>query len=62
VADGRLRLTWDESAARPGQPKADGTGFGSRLLRQTVEHSLGGRFVRTIDARGLHFEMTAPTR
>lgn len=60
VADGHLRLTWDESAARAAAPKADGTGFGSRLLRQTIERSLGGRFERTIDADGLHFAMTVP--
>ncbi|AWN52268.1 HWE histidine kinase domain-containing protein [Methylobacterium sp. 17Sr1-1] len=60
VADGHLRLTWDESSARAAAPKADGTGFGSRLLRQTIERSLGGRFERTIDADGLHFAMTVP--
>lgn len=60
VADGRLRLTWDESPARSAAPRADGTGFGSRLLRQTIERSLGGRFERTIDAGGLHFAMTVP--
>ncbi|KQT58056.1 histidine kinase [Methylobacterium sp. Leaf456] len=60
VADGTLRLTWDETGTPSGGPKADGTGFGSRLLRQTIERSLGGRFERVIDAGGLHFEMSVP--
>ncbi|MCJ2012250.1 sensor histidine kinase [Methylobacterium sp. J-076] len=55
-----LTLTWDETSAHQAPPKADGTGFGSRLLRQTIERSLGGRFERVIDGEGLHFEMTVP--
>lgn len=60
VTDGALTLSWDESGAPSGAPKPDGTGFGSRLLRQTIERSLGGRFERVIDAGGLHFEMSVP--
>ncbi|MFG5121745.1 HWE histidine kinase domain-containing protein [Methylorubrum sp. POS3] len=60
VEGGALTLTWNETAAPAGGPKADGTGFGSRLLRQTIERSLGGRFERVIDADGLHFDMTVP--
>ena len=60
VADGALTLSWDETGAPAAGPKADGTGFGSRLLRQTIERSLGGRFERVIDAGGLHFEMSVP--
>lgn len=55
-----LRLTWEEGAAPIKTEKADGTGFGSRLLKQTIERSLWGRFERTIDDAGLHFEMTVP--
>jgi two-component sensor histidine kinase len=51
------RITWDEGPAPSGAAKAAGTGFGSRLLKQTIERSLGGRFERSIDAEGLRFEM-----
>ena len=60
VTDGAVTLSWDETGAPAGGPKADGTGFGSRLLCQTIERSLGGRFERVIDANGLHFEMSVP--
>lgn len=61
-ADGReMRLTWKEGVAPTKADKADGTGFGSRLLRQTIERSLRGRFQRSIDGSGLHFEMVVPT-
>ncbi|TXN01321.1 histidine kinase [Methylobacterium sp. WL64] len=56
-----LRLTWAEGAASSGAAKAEGTGFGSRLLRMTIERSLRGRFSRTIDSGGMHFEMVVPT-
>ena len=55
-----LRVTWHEGPADADVPKADGTGFGSRLLKQTIERSLSGRFERTIDGSGLRFEMTVP--
>lgn len=57
-----LRLNWEEGVAPSKAGKADGTGFGSRLLKQTIERSLRGRFHRTIDAGGLRFEMTVPLR
>lgn len=57
MEDGAARLTWEEGAAPSSATKAEGTGFGSRLLKQTIERSLGGRFERTIDADGLRFEM-----
>ena len=60
MEDGASRLIWEEGPAPPHAAKAEGTGFGSRLLRQTIERSLGGRFERTIDASGLHFEMLIP--
>lgn len=60
LENGASRLTWEEGAAPPQAAKAEGTGFGSRLLRQTIERSLGGRFARTIDASGLRFEMVVP--
>ena len=61
VVDGVLTLDWTEGSAPSGAAQADGTGFGSRLLRQTIERSLAGRFERTIDASGLHFRMVVPT-
>ena len=60
VTDGVLTFVWEETPSRSNAPKVDGTGFGSRLLRQTIERSLGGRFDRVIDAEGLRFEMTVP--
>ena len=56
-----IRLTWREGGADPGAVKGEGTGFGSRLLKQTIERSLRGRFSRTIDGDGLRFEMSVPT-
>lgn len=60
VTEGVLKFAWEESPSRSEEPKVNGTGFGSRLLRQTIERSLGGRFNRIIDADGLRFEMTVP--
>ena len=60
VADGTLTLGWDEASPSSCTVASDGGGFGSRLLKQTVERSLGGRFTRTIDATGLRFEMRVP--
>ena len=57
---GASRLIWKEGPAPSRAAKAEGTGFGSRLLKQTIERSLGGRFERTIDASGLRFEMVVP--
>lgn len=54
------RLTWEEGPAPFGSVKPAGTGFGSRLLKQTIERSLGGRFERDIRASGLRFEMVVP--
>lgn len=58
---GASRLTWKEGPAPSRAAKVEGTGFGSRLLKQTIERSLGGRFERTIDASGLRFELVVPT-
>ena len=55
-----IRLAWREGGAEPGAVKGEGTGFGSRLLKQTIERSLRGRFSRTIDGDGLRFEMSVP--
>ena len=60
VDEHEMRLTWEEGVAQSKADTADGTGFGSRLLRQTIERSLRGRFERTIDAGGMHFAMVVP--
>lgn len=60
VTSRMLGLTWTETVAQAVRPQSESTGFGSRLLRQTIERSLGGRFARTIDGDGLRFEMTVP--
>ncbi|WP_018044614.1 sensor histidine kinase [Methylobacterium sp. 88A] len=60
VVDDALTLEWTEGAAPSGTTKAEGTGFGSRLLKQTIERSLSGKFERTIDDGGLHFRMIVP--
>ncbi len=62
VEAGETRLTWDESAPAAKPSAASGTGFGSRLLKQTIERSLRGRFTRSIDDTGLHFEMSVPRK
>ncbi|GJE37081.1 sensor histidine kinase [Methylobacterium persicinum] len=60
VASRVLSLTWKETVAQAVEARSEGSGFGSRLLRQTIERSLGGRFNRVIDGNSLHFEMTVP--
>jgi len=55
-----MRLTWEEGVVPSKAERADGTGFGSRLPRQTIERSLRGRFERTIDGGGMHFGMVVP--
>lgn len=60
ASDHAVTITWEEGGAPSGTTKVDGTGFGSRLLKQTIERSLAGRFRRDIDARGLRFEMVVP--
>lgn len=57
-----LQITWEEQGAATGTAGADGTGFGSRLLRQTIERSLRGSFARTITEGGMRFAMTVPIR
>lgn len=61
VAEGALTLAWEEHAVPAKAPGSDGTGFGSRLLRQTIERSLRGHFDRTISEGGMRFAMTVPT-
>ncbi|NEU12779.1 histidine kinase [Methylobacterium sp. BTF04] len=60
IEDEALSIAWNEEIARAEPAKSDGTGFGSRLLTQTIERSLQGRFTRTIDARGVRVEIVVP--
>ncbi|CAA2106819.1 Blue-light-activated histidine kinase 1 [Methylobacterium bullatum] len=60
VSDGTLTLDWEETSASSGAVVSDGGGFGSRLLKQTIERSLGGSFTRRIDEAGLGFAMHVP--
>ncbi|MBE7199721.1 MAG: histidine kinase [Parafilimonas terrae] len=60
TADDTLHLAWEERSAPAKAAGTDGTGFGSRLLRATIERSLRGQFVRTITEDGMRFEMTVP--
>lgn len=59
--DRETKIVWEEGVAPSKADKVDGTGFGSRLLKQTIERSLRGCYRRTIDESGLHFEMVIPT-
>ena len=56
----KLRLRWDEDVPSSVPHPSSGTGFGSRLLKQTIERSLKGSFTRSIGDDGLHFEMSVP--
>lgn len=60
VADATLTLAWVEASLTSATVASDGGGFNSRLLRQTIERSLGGCFTREIDRTGLRVEMRVP--
>ena len=55
-----LRVSWNEDVPSSVPQASSGTGFGSRLLKQTIERSLKGTFTRSIDEHGLHFGMFIP--
>ncbi|GJD74683.1 sensor histidine kinase [Methylobacterium goesingense] len=59
--DHETKIVWEEGVPPSKADKVDGTGFGSRLLKQTIERSLLGRYRRIIDESGLQFEMVIPT-
>lgn len=56
------RLVWKETGGRPleGEPQAEG--FGSRLVKLSVEGQLGGRLERTWQADGLEVSIVVPTK
>ncbi len=58
----QMTLIWRENG-RAGPPRTDfDTGFGSVLIRATIEHSLGGRFERTSTEDGLELRVTFPRK
>jgi two-component sensor histidine kinase len=60
-ADERIMLTWLEAEVSAPCSQADGGGFGSKLLAQTIERQLKGRFSRAMTPAGLTFQMEIPT-
>jgi PAS domain S-box-containing protein len=59
-ANERIMLTWVEAEISVPCPQADGGGFGSKLLVQTIERQLKGHFSRAVTPAGLSFEMEIP--
>ncbi|MCO5090187.1 PAS domain-containing protein [Bosea sp. (in: a-proteobacteria)] len=60
-ADEKTMLSWVEAEVAARCLEADGGGFGSKLLTQTIERQLKGRFSRAVTPAGLSFEMEIPT-
>jgi len=61
-ADGRpaqLRILWRESGGPPVQPPKR-QGFGSRLIRRSVEGELDGTLVIDFDPAGVSYDITMP--
>jgi two-component sensor histidine kinase len=54
-----LRLEWDE-AAGPLVKRPIRRGFGSRLIEQSINHELGGRFEPTFAAEGFRCSIAVP--
>jgi PAS domain S-box-containing protein len=57
---GQIMLTWIEARIVASGAAADGGGFGSKLLVQTIERQLKGKFSRTLTPDGLSFKMEIP--
>lgn len=55
-----LILIWKERVKRVEPIKSNGTGFGSRLLKQTIERSLRGSFNRIINESGVDIKIIIP--
>lgn len=56
---GALALDWLESGGPPVQPPAR-EGFGSRVIRQGLEHQLRGHAIMDFDPAGLHVRLWSP--
>jgi two-component sensor histidine kinase len=61
TGDKTLSLVWSEQAGPPASPPAR-HGFGSRLIKMTVEAEKGGRIVMDYRPEGLHCEIRMPVR
>jgi two-component sensor histidine kinase len=59
VLDEALALHWQEVSDPPPSPGGE-DGFGSRLIRSSVERELGGKVERTWTSAGLSYRMTIP--
>ncbi len=58
--DGRLKIAWKEFTGKFAEVSPREDGFGSRLLRLTVEGQLRGTLVRHWEDDGLRIEIEAP--
>lgn len=58
--NGRIMLAWVETAVAAPGAKTDGGGFGSKLLTQTIECQLKGKFSRALAVGGLSLEIEIP--
>lgn len=58
--DGHIRIDWREEGG-PSVVPASGEGFGSRLMRLSVERQLGGRMERNWRAEGLSLSLWIPS-
>jgi two-component sensor histidine kinase len=57
---GRIMLIWTETGIMTPGATTDGGGFGSKLLSQTIERQLKGKFSRALTPDGLSFKMEIP--
>jgi two-component sensor histidine kinase len=55
-----LSLHWAEASDPPPEQGGGEDGFGSRLIRSSVERELGGRVERTWQPQGLSYRLTLP--
>ena len=60
VVDGIMKLNWLESGCQPRRAEPDHKGFGSVLLRSSIEGQLGGAMTHVWDPDGLAITISAP--
>jgi two-component system CheB/CheR fusion protein len=60
VANDELRLTWQEQGGPPLERPPDSEGFGTRLVRATVQGQLGGELARDWRPEGLVVRLSLP--
>ncbi|MEP3422344.1 MAG: PAS domain-containing protein [Erythrobacter sp.] len=59
-SDGTVQIGWTETGGPPAQEPQD-TGFGSRLVKMSIEHQLGGTITRDWQTGGLNVIITVPS-